>query len=125
MAVALISSLSSFINPSWLTGPTFDKELRVSSRRRRNYVLRSAYLLVLVILVAAAWSTALLRGSGKSVAWQVSRMAEVGRSLVLTITWFQFLSAQILAAVMLSNSISDEIRRGTMFLRCTSKRELF
>lgn len=120
MAVALISSFSRFINPSWLTGPIFDKELRVSSRRRRNYVLRSAYLLVLVVLVAIAWSTALLRGSGTSITWQVSRMAEVGRSLVLTITWFQFLTAQILAAVMLSNSISDELRRGTMDVLMTT-----
>ncbi len=120
MAVALISSFSRFINLSWLTGPIFDKELRVSSRRRRNYVLRSAYLLVLVVLVAAAWSIALLKGSGKSVAWQVSRMAEVGRSLVLMITWFQFLTAQVLAAVMLSNSISDEIRRGTMDVLMTT-----
>lgn len=120
MAVALISSFSSFINPSWLTGPIFDKELRVSSRRRRNYVLRSAYLLVLVILVAGAWSIAFLRSSRTSVAWQVSRTAEIGRSLVLTITWFQFLTAQILAAVMLSNSISDEIRRGTMDVLMTT-----
>ncbi len=120
MAVALISSFSSFINPSRLTGPIFDKELRVSSRRRRNYVLRSAYLLVLVILVAGAWSIAFLQGSRTSVAWQVSRTAEIGRSLVLTITWFQFLTAQILAAVMLSNSISDELRRGTMDVLMTT-----
>jgi len=120
MAVALISSFPRFINLSWLTGPILDKELRVSSRRRRNYVLRSAYLLVLVFIVAAAWSIALLRGSGTSVVWQVSRMAEVGRSLVLTITWFQFLTAQILAAVMLSSSISDEIRRGTMDVLMTT-----
>ncbi len=120
MAVALVSSFSRFVNPSRLTGPIFDKELRVSSRRRRNYVLRSAYLLVLVVFVAGAWSTLLLSGSGTSVAWQVSRTAEIGRSLVLTITWFQFLTAQILAAVMLSNSISDEIRRGTMDVLMTT-----
>jgi ABC-type transport system involved in multi-copper enzyme maturation permease subunit len=120
MAVALISSFSSFINPSRLTGPIFDKELRVSSRRRRNYVLRSAYLLVLVVFVVGAWSIAFLQGSRTSVAWQVSRSAEIGRSLVLTITWFQFLTAQVLAAVMLSNSISDEIRRGTMDVLMTT-----
>jgi len=120
MAVALVNSFSRFIYPSWLTGPIFDKEMRVSSRRRRNYVLRSAYLLVLVFLAAGAWSIAILSGSGTSVTWQVSRMAEVGRSLVLTITWFQFLTAQILAAVMLSNSISDEIRRGTMDVLMTT-----
>ena len=120
MAVALVSSFPRFINLSWLTGPIFDKELRVSSRRRRNYVLRSAYLLILVLLVVGSWSIAILRGSRTSVAWQVSRMAEVNRSLVLMITWFQFLTAQILAAVMFSNSISDEIRRGTMDVLMTT-----
>ncbi len=120
MNISLSNSVHYILKPSWLTGPIFDKELRVSSRRRRNYVLRSAYLVVLVFLVAAAWSIALLSGSGQSVAWQVSRTAEVGRRLVLTITWFQFLTAQILAAVMLSNSISDEIRRGTMDVLMTT-----
>ena len=120
MDVQLISSFSRFINPSWLTGPVFDKDLRVSSRRRRNYVLRSAYLLVLVFLVAAAWSIAFLRTMGASVTFRVSRMSEVGRSLILMITWFQFLTAQVLAAVMLSNSISDEIRRGTMDVLMTT-----
>jgi ABC-type transport system involved in multi-copper enzyme maturation permease subunit len=47
-------------------------------------------------------------------------MAEVSRSLVLTITWFQFLTAQILAAVMFSNSISEEIRRGTIDILMTT-----
>lgn len=120
MTMALVNSFSRYINPSLLTGPIFDKELRVSSRRRRNYVLRSAYLAVLIVFVVCAWSIALLSGSRTSVAWQVSRTAEIGRSLVLMITWFQFLTAQILAAVMLSNSISDEIRRGTMDVLMTT-----
>lgn len=117
---AVISSFSRAINPTWLTGPILDKELRVSSRRRRNYVLRSAYLLFLIILVAVAWSTAMLGGSGNSTTWQVSRMAEIGRNLIMIITWFQFFAAQILAAVMLSNSIGDEIRRGTMDVLMTT-----
>jgi ABC-type transport system involved in multi-copper enzyme maturation permease subunit len=120
MNISLSKSVHYIPKPSWLTGPIFDKELRVSSRRRRNYVLRSAYLLVLVFLVAVSWSMALLRGPGTSVAWQVSRTAEVGRRLILTITWFQFLTAHVLAAVMLSNSISDEIRRGTMDVLMTT-----
>ncbi|MHC4084588.1 MAG: ABC transporter permease [Planctomycetota bacterium] len=120
MNISSSNSVHYILKPSWLTGPIFDKELRVSSRRRRNYVLRSAYLLVLVVFVVGAWSIAILRGSITSVAWQVSRTAEMNRSLVLTITWFQFLTAQILAAVMLSNSISDEIRRGTMDVLMTT-----
>jgi len=120
MTTAMISSFSRVINPLWLTGPILDKELRVASRRRRNYALRSAYLLLLITLVAVAWSTALLRSSGNFITWQVSRMAEVGRNLIITITWFQFVAAQILAAVMLSNSIGDEVRRGTMDVLMTT-----
>ncbi len=35
-----------------LTGPILDKELRVASRRGRTYVLRTAYVLALVGIVA-------------------------------------------------------------------------
>ena len=47
MAAALTSSLPGLMNPAWLTGPIFDKELRVSSRRKRNYVIRAVYVLKL------------------------------------------------------------------------------
>ena len=40
----LFDRLLGLLRLSWLTGPIFDKELRVSSRRRRNYVLRFVYV---------------------------------------------------------------------------------
>ena len=54
-----ISKMLSILNPARLTGPIFDKELRVASRRRRNYVLRSVYVLVLVFFLAFTWAALL------------------------------------------------------------------
>jgi hypothetical protein len=68
MAVAVVSRLSRVINPAWLTGPIFDKELRVSSRRRRNYGLRFVYLFLLTVFVAFVWLAAVELHSGPSLA---------------------------------------------------------
>lgn len=98
---------------SRLTGPIFDKELRVSSRRRRNYVLRSAYVALLAFFVAVVWLEQIpyIQGNGL---YMSSRMAEAGKRIVVTIIWFQFYVTQVLAVVMLSTSINDEVYRGTL-----------
>lgn len=114
MAVIEADSVRSIVSLSWLTGPIFDKELRVSSRRRRNYVLRSAYLLVLILFILLAWTTWIVTAKTAQGGFRAARMAEAGKSIILTVTWFQFIAAQIIAVVMLSNSISDEVRRGTL-----------
>lgn len=35
----------------WVTGPILEKELRCASRRRRNYVLRAVYVLLLAAML--------------------------------------------------------------------------
>ena len=105
---------------SWLTGPIFDKELRVSSRRRRNYLLRFAYILLLSIFILSIWYSALgIRGSGSAV-YQISRLSSAGRQIITTIVWFQFIAAQLIALVMLSSSVSDEIHTGTLSVLMTT-----
>ena len=102
----------------WLTGPIFDKELRVSSRRRRNYVLRSLYVVLLGIFVAVVWGgIAQHRGSA---AFQQAQMAAAGKRLVMTIVWFQFIATQVLAVIMLSTAISDEVYHRTLGLLMTT-----
>ena len=102
----------------WLTGPIFDKELRVSSRRRRNYVLRSLYVVLLGIFVAVVWGgIAQHRGSA---AFQQAQMAAAGKRLVMTIVWFQFIATQALAVIMLSTAISDEVYHRTLGLLMTT-----
>src|SRR4030042_6235539 len=55
MAVHVGQSVMNAVRLGWLTGPIFDKELRVSSRRRRNYVLRFLYILLLTVFIGVAW----------------------------------------------------------------------
>jgi len=119
-----ISAVDSFVfkvlNLSWLTGPIFDKELRVSSRRRRNYLLRFAYILLLSIFILLIWySTFDIRSSGSAV-YIASRLSQAGRQVITIISWFQFIAAQLIAIVMLSSSVSDEIHTGTLSVLMTT-----
>ncbi len=115
---ALFDSCTRLLSFSWLTGPVFDKELRVSSRRRRNYLLRWAYVIAFMLLVALVWTSSVPKGS--SGLFQASRMAQAGQVIVLAVVWFQFLAAQVLAIVMLSTAISDEIYHRTLGLLMTT-----
>jgi len=112
MTAKLIDSIMRFHGLSRLTGPIFDKELRVSSRRRRNYVLRSLYIIFLTFFIASVWMT-VVQFQG-STAYQKSRMALAGMTVVTTIVTFQFIATQLIAIIMLSTSISDEIYHRTL-----------
>ncbi len=101
-----------------LTGPIFDKELRVSSRRRRNYVLRFAYLAFLTAFLALVWIEVMDRGG--SALYRMSRMADAGKAIVACIVWFQFCVTQVVAVIMLSSSVSDEIYHRTLGLLMTT-----
>ena len=104
----------------WLTGPIFDKELRVSSRRKRNYFLRVAYIWMLAAFIGFAWIFVAKQGGSASMVYQLSRMSETGKYVTVTIVWFQFIAIQLLAAIMLSAAISDEIYRRTLGLLMTT-----
>ncbi len=118
VVAAIVNFLRHVFSLSWLTGPIFDKELRVSSRRRRNYVLRSAYMSFLTFLLAMFWVQAgRLSGSGL---FLMSRMAETGKMVIAYTVWFQFCVTQIIAVVMLSPSISGEIYNRTLGMLMTT-----
>jgi len=117
---ASYNSVCNILSFSWLTGPIFDKELRVSSRRKRNYFLRFAYILLLSVFILSIWySTLGIRSSGSAV-YQISRLSSAGRQIITTIVWFQFIAAQLIAIVMLSSSVSDEIHTGTLSVLMTT-----
>jgi ABC-2 type transport system permease protein len=103
---------------SWVTGPIFDKELRVSSRRRRNYVLRFVYLVLLTIFLTAIWLDE-VHYSGSSV-YRISRMAKTGQMIISFVAWLQFCITQLAAVIMLSTSISDEVYNRTLGLLMTT-----
>jgi ABC-2 type transport system permease protein len=118
MTAALINFISNFLTLSWLTGPIFDKELRVSSRKRRNYVLRFVYLALLTVFLVLVWLEE-VKFSGSAV-YRISRMAKAGQSIVVFIVWFQFCATQLIAIVMLSTSISGEIYSRTLGVLMTT-----
>jgi len=118
MTAALLNFFGRLFSLSWLTGPIFGKELRVSSRRRRNYVLRCAYLALLTIFLVLVWLEE-VRYSGSAV-YRISRMARAGQMIIVFIIWFQFCATQAVAVIMLSTSISDEIYNRTLGLLMTT-----
>ena len=109
-----------FLSPARLFGPIFDKELRVSSRRKRNYVLRSGYIVLLCMFILFVWYTAIGVPSFSTNLYQASRISQLGRSVILYFVWFQFFAAQLTSVIMLSSSISDEIRNGTLNVLMTT-----
>jgi len=118
MGAIVLSWIVRVLSLAWLTGPIFDKEMRVSSRRRRNYVLRFLYIALFVLLLAMVWTTWVPYRS--SSVYQSSRMALAGQAIVGAVLWFEFVTAQIIAIVMLSTSISDEISHRTLGVLMTT-----
>ena len=118
MTAVIYNFILNILSPLRLTGPIFDKELRVSSRRRRNYVLRFAYIALLTTFLALIWVEVM--GHSSSGVYRISRMAEAGKAIIVYMVWFQYCATQILAVIMLSNSISDEIYHRTLGLLMTT-----
>jgi len=119
MTTALASTFSNLFDPVHLFGPIFEKELRVSSRRKRNYITRFVYLVFLTGFLSVIWLDAVdfTVSSGTHVA---SRLAQAGKQIIVTLVWFQFYAIQLVAVVMLSTAISDEIYHRTLGVLMTT-----
>lgn len=96
-----------------LAGPILAKELRVASRRRRTYVLRFVYLAALTLFVAWAWASEVHWWTPQT-AYDIQRMALIGMGITARIHLFQLIALPAIALVMLSTSITEEIRRRTL-----------
>jgi ABC-type transport system involved in multi-copper enzyme maturation permease subunit len=97
-----------------VTGPVFEKERRVWSRRGRLYVLRCVYLAALTAFLAAVWTGEVGGGGGAASAYGLSRMSVIGQRITADILIFQFFLLPLVAAVVLSTSILEESRRRTL-----------
>ncbi len=97
-----------------LASPVFVKELRVTSRRRRSYVLRFAYVGLLTLVIVQIWFVTVGMYRHDSAVVRASRMGEAGMYIAISVVWFQFITGQILAAVLLSDAISREVRQRTL-----------
>ena len=101
-----------------VAGPIFVKELRVDSRRRRSYALRFAYVALMTLFVAITWTFAVQDNISSTMTSY--RSADTGRAIILTISIFQFISLQLIAVIVMSTSISDEVYHGTMSVLMTT-----
>jgi len=110
----ILSSLFFF-----LTGPILDKELRVLSRRKRYYALRFCYTALLAFFVLILYLSYVTIGSMPGVV-ATSMMPQAGRTITITIIWFQFLASQLLTVTFLSTSISEEIYKRTLGVLMTT-----
>ena len=119
MNITLNNSVLRFLDLSWLTGPIFSKELRVSSRRRRNYITRFLYLAFLTTFLIVIWLDA-TDFSFSSRTYLISRLARAGKQIVEFLVWFQFYATQLVAVVMLSTAISDETYHRTLGVLMTT-----
>ena len=113
--MSVAASILRALRPGDLAGPILDKELRVSSRRRRMYVLRTAYLLLLLLVVAVAWIDIERSVTNRADnIWRIQQMSRAGTTIVMCVVWFQFLAVQLVALVLMSTAISDEILHSTL-----------
>ncbi len=103
----------------FLTGPIFGKELRVAGRKRRTYVLRSVYVLLLSMFTVLVWQATVSWESG---VMGISRMAMAGKTIVTAIMWFQLFAMQLITVAILSSSVSDEIYHRTLGVLMTTCR---
>jgi ABC-2 type transport system permease protein len=118
MITAIRNFFIDCLSLTWLTGAIFDRELRVASRRYRSYVLRVAYVTLMILILVFYWFETVQTNS--TVVYQASRMSSAGKSIVTFIVWFQFCAGQLVACVMLSNAISDEIYHKTLGILMTT-----
>jgi ABC-type transport system involved in multi-copper enzyme maturation permease subunit len=101
-------------------GPIFTKELRCTGRRKRHYVVRFAYLALLTIVLVLMWMSTVAWLDNAPPAYRIMQMPYAGKMIISTIIWFQFIGTQLLAVILLSTSISDEVYHRTLGVLMTT-----
>jgi ABC-type transport system involved in multi-copper enzyme maturation permease subunit len=117
--MGILTNAAAVFRPGWLTGAILEKELRVASRRRRNYVLRVIYLLVFTLILALIWAESVSSQSRSSI-YDIATMSQVGLSITTFVVWFQFIATQFITVILLSTAISDEIYNRTLGVLMTT-----
>lgn len=108
------------LSPLRWAGPVYLKELLCASRRWRFYLLRVGYIAALTLFVASVYvsqerSVAMLGGgSNGEMVPMASRMADIGKHVISNIAWFQYIAAQLVAVLLMSNAITAEIQKQTL-----------
>ena len=93
-------------------GPIFTRELVLTPRRPRFYILRAAYCLGLLLLVATAW----LVLTGTQVVDTVGGLARFGASMFHLLAPLQLVVTTFFAALMAASAVAQEKDRQTLDL---------
>ena len=90
-------------------GPIFEKELRATSRRKRTYALRSAYLGgLLLFLVFAYVENASWRAGANSVTQRVQQQNQLGKTFFICFSLFCVGAMGLIGPVLTCTAISAE-----------------
>ncbi len=95
-----------------LVGPVFTREAVTTPRRMRFYVLRTVYVVALLVLMATAW----LVVAGTQIIRNVGDMARFGSILFQILAPLQLALALFLSALRSAGSVSQEKDRNTLIL---------
>ena len=97
-----------------MVGPLFTKELLVTSRRPRYYLLRFAYASLLGLFIALVWLAFIESARGATAAYRIAHMSRMGEQIVSFIVCFQFGIAQFVSIILLSSAVNEEIYHRTL-----------
>jgi ABC-type transport system involved in multi-copper enzyme maturation permease subunit len=89
-------------------------ELRTASRRRRNYVLRVAYLGLLLLLLFWAWAVTREVWGVSGVAARQQQQEQLGFIFFVTFSMFSVIAMGLIGAVLTSTAINSERTHKTL-----------
>lgn len=114
-ALAVASRLIASLSPlALLFGPIFQKEVRVTGRRRFTYVARTLYVLLLLSVVSIAFVSLLVDDGAVSASQRMQAIQSLAPGVGLAVAWFQFIAMALMAPVLTAGAIADERRAGTL-----------
>ncbi len=93
-------------------GPVFFREASTTPRRPRHYILRSVYVLALLVLICTAWFVL----AGTQIVRNIGDMARFGATLFQILALLQLLVVVFLAAFGVAGAVSQEKDRRTLIL---------
>jgi ABC-type transport system involved in multi-copper enzyme maturation permease subunit len=89
-------------------GPIFSKELRVASRRKRNYLLRVLYLGGLLLFLLLAWSITRQSYGYAGVAARQQQQEQLGGFFFMFFSMFSVCAMGLIGPVLTSTAINGE-----------------
>jgi ABC-type transport system involved in multi-copper enzyme maturation permease subunit len=95
-------------------GPIFGKELRVASRRRRNYLLRVLYLLGIMLILLWAWAITRTVWGMSSLSARQQQQEQLGFFFFGFFAGFSVIAMTLIGAVLTCTAINVEREQKTL-----------